>query len=130
MPMGSEKGCPPRADKKFFPPAGEKGAQSLPFQMNENDLAVREAGLPAQMHRRCRFRKSVKIKRNREIGAVLKGGKHFACPYFKICYLGNGLDRSRYALITPKTMGSAVSRNRARRIMRSSYGENQPWIAS
>ncbi len=116
--MGSEKECPPREEEKSFPRAGEKAAQNLPFPMNENALAVKETALPAQGFRPYRFGKNAKIKRNREINAVLKGGKRYACPYFKICYLGNGLNRSRYAFITPKTMGSAVSRNGARRIMR------------
>jgi ribonuclease P protein component len=65
-----------------------------------------------------RFGKSLKIKKNLEIREVLRSGRRFAGRYFSICYKKNDLSWSRYALITPKIIGSAVARNRARRVMR------------
>lgn len=66
----------------------------------------------------CRFGKSLKIKKNLEIREVLKGGRRYAGRYFSVCYKNNDLGWSRYALITPKIIGCAVARNRARRVMR------------
>jgi ribonuclease P protein component len=106
MPMDSEKECPPKGGEKYFQRAGKKDVQSFPFQMNN---------YPSRVHR---FGKSLKIKRSREIAALLHDGQRYACRYFTIYYLSNGLNRSRYAFITPAAIGSAVSRNKIRRVMR------------
>jgi ribonuclease P protein component len=73
---------------------------------------------PSRKHRVHRFGKTLKIKRSREIGSLLHDGQRYACRYFTIFYCGNGLNRSRYAFITPAAIGSAVYRNKTRRVMR------------
>jgi ribonuclease P protein component len=85
-----------------------------------NDSPEPESGSSGPGVKRAvfRFGKDVKIKKSAEIRTLLAAGKRYSCRYFKVCYCGNGLTRSRFALITPRACGGAVTRNKIRRIMR------------
>ncbi len=62
-----------------------------------------------------------KIKRNREISAVLQSGKQWHCPPITVVYLNNRLCYNRCAVIVPKIAGSAVERNRIKRAVRENF---------
>lgn len=59
------------------------------------------------------------LKLNKEFKRAYYQGKSAACPYF-ICYrVKNRGQESRYGITTTKKVGNAVSRNRARRLIRA-----------
>jgi ribonuclease P protein component len=117
MDSGGE--CLPRGEERFFPLGEEKDAASLPFPMNEPVAGIEVgAGDGPKKVVAQGFGKKFKIKKNREIRALLDRGRRYGSPLFKICCMSNGLNWSRFALVTPRAVGNAVARNRTRRVMR------------
>lgn len=106
--MGFGKECPPKAGEKCFPSEEKKEESVLRSPIKEASAA----GVMAH------FRKAVKIKKFREIGMVVKSGNRWSCRFCKIYYLSNALPFNRFAFIASKEAGSAVMRNRAKRILR------------
>jgi ribonuclease P protein component len=67
------------------------------------------------------FRNAQKIKRQLEIKKVLTSGKRWICSWCSIYSLENGMKRNRCAIVVPKTTGSAVERNKIKRVVREQF---------
>jgi ribonuclease P protein component len=76
------------------------------------------------VNRKYRLTKTIQIKRVRRLG------RSFAHPLVVLIKHPNGLDLSRFGIITGKSIGSAVKRNRRRRqireILRNALPSIQP----
>lgn len=58
---------------------------------------------------------------SREFGAVYNKGKSVGDRYVVFFYKKNGLSYTRTGFLASKKVGNAVSRNRARRLMKESF---------
>ena len=65
------------------------------------------------MNRRFRLRRSADFKRVRRLG------KSFAHPLIVLIKLSNEYGRSRFAVAAGRSVGNAVRRNRAKRLLRA-----------
>jgi ribonuclease P protein component len=64
------------------------------------------------LKRRFRLTSSTDFKRVRRLG------KSYAHPFVVIITLPNNMDRSRFAIAAGRSLGNAVQRNKAKRILR------------
>lgn len=70
--------------------------------------------------------KSEVLSGSRCFSKVYNKGKSVGDRYVVIFYLKNGLDHNRIAYIASKKVGNAVTRNRARRLMKESVRTMKP----
>jgi ribonuclease P protein component len=62
-----------------------------------------------------------RLKKREEIRRVFSRGKCVSCPGAKLFVLKNGLDLNRIAFTFARKYGSAVQRNRSKRLSREAY---------
>lgn len=74
------------------------------------------------MNRLLRLRRPQDFARVRQQGLSLHG------RWLLINVLANGLQQNRYGFVTAKRLGSAVTRNRARRLLREAVRQIHPQI--
>jgi ribonuclease P protein component len=67
---------------------------------------------------------------NTDFERVRRFGKSYAHPFIVLIVLPNELDRSRFAVSAGRSIGNAVKRNRAKRILRESIRPLIPSIAA
>lgn len=67
------------------------------------------------------FSKEKRIKRKREISSLFKEGKRWNGVYGKIIYRKNRETYDRLAVLVYKKLGSAVFRNRLKRLVREVF---------
>jgi ribonuclease P protein component len=82
--------------------------------------------MPAELPGRLRFGRAMRIKQGRDFARVRREGRRLAHG----CLVANWLRvpppaRSRLGVITPGSIGGAVQRNRARRLLRECFRRNQ-----
>ncbi len=65
------------------------------------------------------------IKDNKLFLRLYRKGKYTATEYFTAYYLKNNLPYNRFGITAGKKLGSAVVRNRAKRILREAYRKNE-----
>ncbi len=65
--------------------------------------------------------KSVTVNKNRDFKRVYARGKSLASPCLVTYVMKNKLGETRAGITTSKKTGNAVSRNRARRIIRAAF---------
>jgi ribonuclease P protein component len=68
-----------------------------------------------------RFRQDEHLRKNAEIRRLLSSGKRVSCQGMKLFYKGNGLPGNRAAFTFVRKYGSAVQRNRCKRLSREAY---------
>lgn len=68
------------------------------------------------------------IKTNKEFSKVYKKGRFCVCESVCVYYLKNSTPYNKLGITTPKKLGNAVVRNRARRIIRAAYRESEQYI--
>ncbi|MDR1302862.1 MAG: ribonuclease P protein component [Treponema sp.] len=68
-----------------------------------------------------RFQRAEHLKRRREIRKVFSKGKGVTCSGAKLFILHNDLSHNRIAFAFSRKFGTAVERNRARRLGREAY---------
>ena len=68
-----------------------------------------------------RFRPEMKIRRGPEFKRVLGKGKRRRSRYFTLHFLPGEGPRTRLGIIASKRTGNAVSRNRAKRLLREVF---------
>ncbi|MDR3114720.1 MAG: ribonuclease P protein component [Treponema sp.] len=68
-----------------------------------------------------RFQRAERLKGRREIREVFRRGKGLTCFGAKLFVLPNGLSHNRIAFTFSRKFGTAVERNRARRLGREAY---------
>ena len=73
------------------------------------------------MERTFRFTRDERLKRREAIRAVFNRREAVSCPGAKLFRLENGLARNRIAFTFARKFGTAVKRNRARRLGREAY---------
>lgn len=71
----------------------------------------------------------VKLKENYEFRRVYTRGKSLVCPYVVVYYFKNRKGGIRLGITTGKKIGSAVSRNRAKRVITAAFRTCLPNIA-
>ncbi|QGU00610.1 Ribonuclease P protein component [Candidatus Syntrophocurvum alkaliphilum] len=65
------------------------------------------------------FSKENRISRPKEYNNIYKYGKKRLGRYIILFYIKNNLELNRFGFVASKKIGNAVTRNRAKRIMRS-----------
>jgi ribonuclease P protein component len=70
----------------------------------------------------------LRLKRSADVKRVRRLGKSFAHPLIVLYALPNSLEMSRFAVSAGRTVGNAVQRNRAKRIIRASLAPLVPVI--
>jgi ribonuclease P protein component len=73
-----------------------------------------------------RFKREEHLKKRNEIREVFGKGKRFGCRGAKLFLLKNGLPRNRICFTFSRGFGTAVQRNRAKRISREAYRNLKP----
>jgi len=67
------------------------------------------------------FPRKERLKRRDDIREVFRKRKVISCPGVKLFTLRNGLPHNRIAFAFPRKYGTAVERNRSRRLSREAY---------
>ncbi len=65
-----------------------------------------------------------RLKKNTDFKNVYKKGKSIADKYIVICFLRNNMNMTRVGYTASKKVGKSVIRNRARRLMKESFRNN------
>jgi ribonuclease P protein component len=73
-----------------------------------------------------KFRPEMKIRRGSEFKRVLSKGKKRGNRYFTLHFLPGEESRTRLGIIASKRTGNAVSRNRAKRLLREVFRRLYP----
>ncbi len=73
-----------------------------------------------------KFRPEMRIRRGPEFKRVVKKGKKHRNRYFTLHILPGGESRARLGVIASRHVGNAVSRNRAKRILREAFRRQFP----
>jgi ribonuclease P protein component len=68
-----------------------------------------------------KFPKAQRIKSKKEISFIHKSGKRWKCAFFSIAYTKSNDKFDRCAVIVSKNIGSAVFRNKAKRVIREIF---------
>jgi ribonuclease P protein component len=69
--------------------------------------------------------RTVAIKRKEEMSLLLKNGYKWECSILNIYYLINKREYNRCAICVPKKTGTAVNRNKIKRIVREFLKKNK-----
>lgn len=72
----------------------------------------------------------ITLKENRDFSRIYRRGKSFVSPVLVTYVLKNKSGATRYGITTGKKVGKAVSRTRARRVIRTAYRELYPQLRS
>ena len=76
-----------------------------------------------------RNRSELTLRQQRDFSRVYNRGSSRGSRYVVILYKENGLGYTRTAFVASKKVGNAVTRNRARRLMREAYRSLEAGIA-
>lgn len=76
-----------------------------------------------------RDRSELTLRKQRDFSRVYNRGRSRGSRYVVILYKENGLGYTRTAFVASKKVGNAVTRNRARRLMRQAYRSLEAGIA-
>jgi ribonuclease P protein component len=71
------------------------------------------------------FSREERIRRRADFHRILKEGEKFDSPYFQISISPNRLPQRRLGLTVGKNIGSAVRRNRVKRMIRDFFRLNK-----
>jgi ribonuclease P protein component len=71
------------------------------------------------------FSKEERIRRRADYQRTLKEGSKFDSPYFRVCICDNRLPHRRLGVTVGKRIGSAVQRNRVKRLIREFFRLNK-----
>ena len=72
------------------------------------------------------MRRYLRLRHPLDFAKVRLRGQSFAHRFFYMNLLQNGLHQNRYGFVTSKRLGNAVTRNRARRLLRESVRQLHP----
>ena len=70
------------------------------------------------------------LRKKSDFACIYNKGKSVGDRYVVLFYRKNGLKTNRTAFLASKKVGNAVSRNRARRLMKESYRQLSPELAT
>ena len=70
----------------------------------------------------------VTIKENRDFSRIYRRGKSFVSPVLVTYVIKSRGDKPRYGITTGKKIGNAVTRSRARRVIRAAYDALYPQL--
>ena len=82
------------------------------------------------MMNRLFFSKSMRLVKNEQFRAVLAQKRRFSDDLLILYIAENGLDHCRLGISVGKTLGSAVVRNRVKRLLREAFRQNQGQLPS
>ncbi len=71
------------------------------------------------------FPKENRLLRERDFSRVYEEGRRFSGEYFVFYLLEKEATKPRIGIVTPKSVGKAVTRNRIKRIIRESFRKNK-----
>jgi ribonuclease P protein component len=74
------------------------------------------------------FPKSNRILRRSEFRHVYEKGRKFRASFFNAFVMENGSGEPRLGITTTRKMGNAVTRNRARRLLREVFRKNKRFV--
>ncbi|HMG36734.1 MAG TPA: ribonuclease P protein component [Blastocatellia bacterium] len=77
-----------------------------------------------------RFARSDRILKRETFKRVYEQGRKFTTKYFTAFVLSNPARQTRIGITTTRKIGSAVERNRARRLVREAYRRNKALVPS
>ena len=76
-----------------------------------------------------RDRSELTLRKQRDFSRVYKKGSSRGSRYVVILYRKNGLEYTRTAFVASRKVGNAVTRNRARRLMKEAYRSMENGVA-
>lgn len=71
------------------------------------------------------FQKEERIRRRADFLRISKEGVHYNSPHFRIWICPNQLPQRRLGIIVGKKVGSAVKRNRVKRLIREFFRQHK-----
>ncbi len=71
------------------------------------------------------FKPLERIRKKKDFLHLYKKGKRYRGKYFTLIYLSSELAFSRTAIVASKKFGTAVQRNRAKRLLRTLFRRNK-----
>jgi ribonuclease P protein component len=80
-------------------------------------------------HVRCFFSKRQRIRRNADFRRIYEAGRRLVGPLFIAWVLDTPAQPRAVGVVTSRKIGDAVARNRARRLLREAYRQQQPNLA-
>ena len=80
--------------------------------------------------KRLSFSKSKRLVKNEQFKAVLAQKRRFSNDLLTLYIAENGLESSRLGISVGKSLGSAVMRNRIKRLLREAFRQNQERIGA
>ena len=88
------------------------------------------SGINGMSAEKCffRFRREEHLKKRSEIREVFKRGKRIGCQGARLFVLGNNLPHNRICFTFSRNYGSAVERNRVKRLGREAYRTCKPGL--
>jgi ribonuclease P protein component len=89
--------------------------------LKEGALQQREGSTPGKSKGYFRFPRAERLKKRADIREVFRKGQGVTCSGAKLFVLSNGLSHNRIAFTFSRKFGTAVERNRARRLGREAY---------
>jgi len=73
-----------------------------------------------------RFRSSVRLRSRAEFTSVQNQGRRVATRFLTLLAMPNTLDHDRLGIIASRRFGNAVTRNRAKRVLRDVFRRQEP----
>jgi ribonuclease P protein component len=70
-----------------------------------------------------------RIRKKSDFASLYRDGSRFRGRYFTLVFRGNGLGRSRLAVVASRKVGPAVVRNRVKRRFRELFRRNKALLA-
>ena len=74
------------------------------------------------------MKRSDRLTKSEDFERVRRNGKPYAHPLVVLIRLPNGTDKTRTGVAAGKSLGNAVKRNRAKRLLRAAVGPLLPQI--
>lgn len=108
--MVFSSGCAPRVAAASSRQEGRTGESA----------SLSDPALPGE-----RFRPSDRVLRSTEFERIYSEGRRSTCASFAVFMLPNSLGRSRLGMTVTRKFGSAVMRNRYKRIVREIFRKNR-----
>jgi ribonuclease P protein component len=80
---------------------------------------------PAERNHPFRFPKALRLRKGKEFDRVFAEGKRLSDGCMLLVYAPNGLPHSRIGIQAGRKIGNAVTRNRAKRLLREAFRLHQ-----
>ena len=107
-----------------------KGRYRLAVKKNNHVKRTNWNGQRSQLFTGIPLKRRFRLTSNTDFERVRRFGKSYAHPFIVLVVLPNEMDQSRFGISAGRSIGNAVQRNRAKRILREAIRPLIPGIAA